>query len=64
MCHGLWEIVYGKQKSKAYMNQIGGTARENEQTLNEQEARLKERGIVFKKPRNHGDGNQAFSVTG
>lgn len=46
------------------MNQIGGTARENEQTVNEQEARPKERGIVFKKPRNHGDGNQAFSVTG
>lgn len=29
------------------MNQIGGTARENVQTVNEQEARPKERGIVF-----------------
>jgi len=47
MCHGLWEIVYGKQKSKTYMNRIWKTASENEQTVNEQEARLKERGIVF-----------------
>jgi len=48
------------------MNRIWKTASENEQTVNEQEARLKDRGIVsfFLKPRNHGDGNQAFSVTG
>lgn len=46
------------------MNQTGGTARENKQTVNEQQGRLKERGIVFKKSRNHRDGKQAFSLTG
>lgn len=38
--------------------------RENEQTVNEQQGRLKERGIVFKKSRNRRDGKQAFSLTG